>query len=899
MFGSAPWRRAPLLLLRHPPVLAAVAGATLVLGSSAAVGPVFLSSAADAAVARQVASRCAFDAGLTVSAQATGVNAAVPGAAVPGSPATDDYALLDRRTAAVSQAARNLGHLQGPVLQLTAPLQAISLQTGPHGDVRLLYRQGALDHVKKLADAGGSGVWITNTFAGLLSLHPGDRFQLLASGGRALATVRVRGLYQDMEFLPKTAYWCADESLITPPSIFSETIPSPLIVVDQPTYRQISRAMGDSDTIASWAWTPDRRLTVEQASQVATGLPKFQRAIENPKGPFSTAVPFRSLLGGQEVVEVRSGLPFIAGRAKAIRGAVRAGTSPASSAGSLVSILLVAAAGSYWVDRRRNEVTMLAARGAGRAALGLKAALEMGPAAVVGVVVGAVAALLLVQVSGPSSVIAPSAIGSGAVRALVAGGVALAALGTVAAVRVAILTERPIGTRQSVLRRVPFELAAVAGAVLTYLRLRTVRPPVVAPATRVPPVDSVLLLFPLLFLVGLVGFELRLAVFGLGRLRRRRLAWAHGLFLAARRLGAAPAAAALLAGASALSIGVLVYSATLTGSVRATLAAKAKVFVGSDLAVTLRSDQPLPSVLSERATVVRRVLDATDGGQPVDLLGIDPATFTRGAFWDPSFARASLTDLVHRLSPASTGGAVPVLAANGSAPAGGTITVTVEAQTVRIPIVIVGQAGTFPGEHYGQPAFVAAWPALTQAGVVASQEAWVRGSPSTALAAFREAGIPATFAVDEASVLDKTDFLTASWTFGYLRALGILTGLMTIGGMLLYLESRQRARKVAYALARRMGLRRGAHAASIATELAATLGSGVIAGGVLASAAAWLTYGHIDSAPQNPPTPLLLLPWSTYAATALAAAAVVAAGACLTQRSADRARIAQELRVAE
>src|SRR5579872_1892988 len=106
VLGTAPWRRAPLLLLRHPPVLAAVAGAAMVLGSAAAVGPVFLSSAGSAAVSKQVASRCAFDAGVTVSAQATGVSTASG-----GPPVADDYALLDRRSTTVSQAAQELGHL--------------------------------------------------------------------------------------------------------------------------------------------------------------------------------------------------------------------------------------------------------------------------------------------------------------------------------------------------------------------------------------------------------------------------------------------------------------------------------------------------------------------------------------------------------------------------------------------------------------------------------------------------------------------------------------------------------------------------------------------------------------------------------------------------------------------
>lgn len=47
---TAPWRRAPRLLLRRPAVLAAVAGTSALLAIAAASGPLFLSSAGAAAL---------------------------------------------------------------------------------------------------------------------------------------------------------------------------------------------------------------------------------------------------------------------------------------------------------------------------------------------------------------------------------------------------------------------------------------------------------------------------------------------------------------------------------------------------------------------------------------------------------------------------------------------------------------------------------------------------------------------------------------------------------------------------------------------------------------------------------------------------------------------------------
>ena len=60
---TAPWRRAPLLLRRSPAVLLA---AGLILGAAAAATPLFLSSAANAALTRQIEERCPPTTGLQV-----------------------------------------------------------------------------------------------------------------------------------------------------------------------------------------------------------------------------------------------------------------------------------------------------------------------------------------------------------------------------------------------------------------------------------------------------------------------------------------------------------------------------------------------------------------------------------------------------------------------------------------------------------------------------------------------------------------------------------------------------------------------------------------------------------------------------------------------------------------
>jgi hypothetical protein len=58
VLGRAPWWRAPRLLRRSPAVLLAVVAAGLILAAAAAATRLFLTSAANAALARQMEERC-------------------------------------------------------------------------------------------------------------------------------------------------------------------------------------------------------------------------------------------------------------------------------------------------------------------------------------------------------------------------------------------------------------------------------------------------------------------------------------------------------------------------------------------------------------------------------------------------------------------------------------------------------------------------------------------------------------------------------------------------------------------------------------------------------------------------------------------------------------------------
>src|SRR5439155_19623496 len=118
--------------------------------------------------------------------------------------------------------------------------------------------------------------------------------------------------------------------------------------------------------------------------------------------------------------------------------------------------------------------------------------------------------------------------------------------------------------------------------------------------------------------------------------------------------------------ATALAIGSLISAGTLTRSVSATSDAKALVFTGSDVAVTVAEDVSVPAALRRKATVVKVIESGylLPDQQPLNILGVDRRTFADGAFWDPSFAGKSLPDLLEDLTPPTDpGGPLPMLVA--------------------------------------------------------------------------------------------------------------------------------------------------------------------------------------------------------------------------------------------
>jgi putative ABC transport system permease protein len=374
------------------------------------------------------------------------------------------------------------------------------------------------------------------------------------------------------------------------------------------------------------------------------------------------------------------------------------------------------------------------------------------------------------------------------------------------------------------------------------------------------------------------------------------------VYLATHRLAAAPGSIVGLLIASILSVGILVYAQSLAQTITASTQAKAGVFVGSDVSMLVYPSTEIPEDFDHPATFVRRInnLEMTNGVR-FTMLGVDRTTFESAAFWDDSFADRPLAELLAQLEPEQ--GPLPVIVAAGDS--------VEEAPQIDlsadIPLNPVARIRAFPGLPAGEPLVIADLEALRETFSQAASSAsaasedliWAKGDPQVVLQDAVETGISFGLTQSTDQVLARPTLASVTWAFDLLRALGVAAGVIALLAVLLYMQARQRSTVVAYAMARRMGLGRFQHAVSLAIELAALLAVAAVAGTLLAVGVARLLFDHIDLLPTIPPDPLLRVPGTVVIAIFGLGVLAAIAGALFVQRGADRARIAEVLRLAE
>lgn len=876
------WRRAPFLFHRFPMAAVAVFVAMLILSLAAASSPLFVASASAAALDRSLRGVRPEQAGLTV------VAFGLPS----GSGITSRDQQLSLRVGRIAEMGRRILTLVGSEADIGLP------DTGPVAGLRgrLAFRSGFEGHIEPVAQGPEEGVWIADSTAEAAGLAPGARIILRLRG--LVTDARVGGIYRSPASgsapgaAPLPEYWQPLAGFLRSPP--ERPPPPPLILVPRPEFAQIGLRLRDEARL-QWEFPLRARgMALARAEEVASELEAVQAELDDRSTSLGSSLPLAT-----ETTE----FPRLVQEAGRATNGLRGPVETVSLAGRLIALAAVAGVGLFVMHRRRTEVRLLWARGVGPTSLGARTALEGLVPTAIGALSGWGLAVGLVRLVGPSPLTDGLAARSAASSSAAASILGIAILGVAAAAWAHTGLEREASRVRRALVRIPWGLVALALAAAAYSGILVRRSTVIVDSDGVPRVDTLVILLPFLLIAGGAGTVVRAGRRALPRLRLVGAGWPPSVLLASRRLAGASGPTLILVVAAALALGMFLFSGWLVASTRATMAAKARIFTGSDVAATLpRSagvvEVPFPS------TAVTRVPEAlgVPGDLPVDVLGIDLASFPQAAFFDPSFGASSLRQLVDRLSSTRGEGLAAVMA--GTTPPTDPFLIVAGN---RIDLEVAGAVSTLPGMAPDRGLLVVEREALdaalqdagtSLAGVGHEDQVWVRGQPSIVAASLRATGVRFERMLTAEQVEATPSFLVASWTLASLQALGTLTGFLALAAVLLYRQARQRSRVAASALTRRMGLSRAGLRGSVALELAAMLLAALVLGGALALLAARLVVGRVELLEGIPLDSLLRFPLPLVLGATAAVALVAWVGAMLVQRSADRANVSEALRVA-
>jgi len=207
--------------------------------------------------------------------------------------------------------------------------------------------------------------------------------------------------------------------------------------------------------------------------------------------------------------------------------------------------------------------------------------------------------------------------------------------------------------------------------------------------------NPLLIAFPLLALLGGLLLTARLLAVLLPLLRRHSDGWRPAGWLSIRSLTGAVGVVLAVFTLSAVPIGVLVYSAGLTGSLGESVAAKAGTYNGANQAFDLPARQgvePDPD-LDGVGTLVHVVSGAVIAGETGQLLGIEPAEFADYADWRDDAVGGSPEDVLGALAAPVPGGPLPAILVGRH---DGPVT-EVQLFANDLDVQVVAQVDSFPG----------------------------------------------------------------------------------------------------------------------------------------------------------------------------------------------------------
>ena len=902
------WRKAPWLLVRSPGVFAALAVGALLIVVTVVAYPLFISASRDrlveAAVGDPTTTR--YGAGITYTATNVRFTGRSP----------DGHGLLyARREQLFAEATAASAELDAPIEQIRGDEVSV---TGAGGQIpasgpvngALFAGTGVLEHVQILEGTDGPGVWLPDFVAGPLHAHAGDTVEL--GSGTNVVKVTVDGVYRALYTQPSTGYWRPWYMDIYPCPLCGPP-PQP-ILVDRTQLFALMTALGDlKATFALTAPIRDpTRLTFDQARELQASAASLLRRMNSSghDADFRSVFrccgiiyPFSSLSFGGHVTDVEylTAIPSVVHEVEQRMAAIQGPMLVVVLAGIAISLGVVAAAGLFSFGSRRVEAGVLAARGWGPWRVGAKAMLESTLACLVGGAAGFVLARVAIGAFGPQGTIESSAASIAIVGAIVAVLVSIVLVGLVSALSFVSRHEPREGVIRALLW-VPWEVPALWAA---YLFARQLGGVVISTGQIASPPAAVFL-FPLALSFGVAVLVARASTVVLGRARAGTTLRVSAWYLARRRMASSVRLSMVFLVVVSLALSLFAASRAMVGSLRATVDAKAKVFVGSDVQVQVGRDTQVPRGFAFPATIVTRARQAgyLPGGElQFDLLVVDPSTFASAAYWNDRFADRSLPDLMNLLTQPAEGG-LPVIMSNGGASAPATIVM----EQRSIPIDVVARTSSFPGTSSVRPVFIVAGGPLSRAFAGSSgllnepqdtREMWIRGSAGRVLAAVSQAGIGSLLTITAAGVEDIPFIQATVDTYLVLNVIGLVALILVLVVAVLYLQARQRARVVASALSYRMGLGRGTMRRSLTIELGALLFAGLAIGAATGLVATSVVVPHVDPLSTIPPSPIPVMPLLAVAGAAIFLVVAAFAGGWLADNATRGVRLGEVLRVSE
>ena len=872
---TAPWRRGPLLLLRRPGVFLALTAACFVATLPAAAAGPFVSASRHATLRDEIRQACPSYVGDWIT------NAPAP----PVRADASSDVVFRSMEARYRDVMRDANAAAAGGLSPGAATQVVFPQTADNSGIAVVDRPGFQHNVTVLSGPSGSGVWVPDSYAADVHVKVGSTIDYLAATG-STAHVRVAAIYRDLRSEPHRPFWCALSNLWNAQTGFTAA-PPPMILADDATLARVAQPGAQFGELRYLEFSfPTTQPTIDQAKRAVAAIAGVNAALEISRTqPLATDPSL-----AYSTSDLRDFLP----RADLAGDAMRPAIAPITAVGVGVGLAVVAAAGVFWVLRRRKELTVLSAHGMSARSLGVKAVIEALPALVIGAAAGWALAVWLVRTAGPSSIVSSYSLRESAEAVIATLLGAVIVVGVVAAIRSRSLADERTTRRLPHFGRLPWELLLIAAAPIVWQRLGgsvvTNGNTNGATAGLVVHVPERLLVVPILAIVGAFVFAGRLWMLAL---RRRRQGRGRSIprFLAGRRVVREAAVAVVLAIAAALPVSLAVYGAAITNSVQTTLTAKTTLFAGSDVVLTLAKPAPIPAVFAGHATIVSRLNGVQVNGLSTDLLGIDPATFTQGAYWNSQITGESLGDIIEPLAE-SGNLASPTAIVAGSTHTGPTEIDTEAGAPVQVDVQSIA---TLPAQHSSFHTALVNRDLIAKA-PAALYQLWIRGDVTTILNAVPATGLRTRYVetADDATVNSVYEPLT--FTFEYLTALSLLCGVIALVGLLLYLESRSPGHSRAFVMLRRMGMRTGSHWRAVLWELGTPLAVGLVSGLGASSIAAYELRHNFDVEPSLPPGGLLTLPVAAMIGIAVAVVVVTLAASGYAQLRVVRTNPSEILR---